>query len=322
MKLNSSGDYRGLFGKVDGASARIENLTVNGQITCTSAATQYYMGGIAGYITGGATLYNCVSNVNITIDSTVNQSYIGGVAGGAGTATIDRCVYTGAINLGSGPIDCAAGIVAYCNGALLIQTCANNGSISSSHTAAALQVGGILGYVRNSTFAGIKDCVNSGALNISNDVISGGTTKLNAYTGSIIGRFRDPSPVTNITGNYYSKSANERAWGVNEYETLDANGNVTATTMPANAATSAAATAVSSGELCYETLNGGRTEHTSENPVIWRQSLSAPVDVGPVPLSSHPIVYYGYATCTAQDKSYTNNSNSQYPGSHPYSTDG
>ena len=102
---DTSDGYNGLFGYVSVGS--ISNITIGGSIT-----VNYYIGSIAGNISGGTLIENCTSTCNIT--TTTNIGYAGGIVGIIeGNATLTNCTYTGTATTAEGKQP--GGIVGYIN---------------------------------------------------------------------------------------------------------------------------------------------------------------------------------------------------------------
>lgn len=227
----TTGDF-GLIGYASGAT--VKKVTVTG--TFTVDAKINHAGGIIGFATG-STVSDCTNKVNISLTGNAGGSEnISGIVGRSKAGTqILRCANYGNIDA-SGAEQCIGGITGYANEDVLIQSCANYGNVSAS---GAAYVSGILGYVNNSSFKGVQNCLNTGA-------ISGGS-----YVGAIIGWARDYATDT-ITGNYYLE-------GIAGFGVDDQSGK--------NATATAATTAqLASGEIAWllnsKTYNG-----------LWRQKV-------------------------------------------------
>lgn len=95
--INTTSDYQGLFGKVDGAT--IKNLSVtDSSITINITGTDIsYVGGIVGYASGGSssTIENCYNTGTVS-----GGSYVGGIVGYANIITIENCYNTATVSGG------------------------------------------------------------------------------------------------------------------------------------------------------------------------------------------------------------------------------
>ena len=154
---NSETYYQGLFGYVH-SSAKIENLSVSGDVT----STNQNVGGVAG--TNKGQIINCHSSVNVTggaqtggivgsNDGTIedcsyqtgtvtgSDSYVGGIVGMNGNGMIRRCFNTGTVN----GVDYVGGITGS-NGRQGMEYCYNTGVISGNNA-----VGGLAGFNFGST---------------------------------------------------------------------------------------------------------------------------------------------------------------------------
>lgn len=143
LNVNTTENYAGLFGYVDGGKVR--NLRVKGNVTTTGSNA----GGIAGYITQNSTVENCI------FDGTVSgKEKVGGIAG-----TINSgCQVTGCYT-SSGTVEAtsayAGGIVGTNTG--LIADCYSSAEVKAE---ADYYAGGITGY--NSS--AVTRCYATGAI--------------------------------------------------------------------------------------------------------------------------------------------------------------
>ena len=163
LTINTVRDYHGLFGVV-GQDAEIKNFYIDGAITVNNNSI-----GIVSYTRDDNVLIsNIHSNMNF---SGASGQRVGGIVGNAnqasnvGTATIDRCVYSGTMTLtGTGN---KGGIVGYIlnNGYVktTISNCIFDGTITNDGNA---ETGGIVGYAgANLTKTVIKNCLSIGTVN-------------------------------------------------------------------------------------------------------------------------------------------------------------
>ena len=165
----------GIIGRYKGTadSASISDCRNLSDIAAMSAS-----GGIVGYCdlkSSDLTIYNCCNDGNITFskkvvgnDNSNTAGSFGGIAGyisGSKSQTsIALCVNYGNINVGQA----GGGIVgcAYCKPDATIASCANSGKINGRN------IGGIAG--RASDGAIIQDCLNTGAVTMSNSIDDAG----------------------------------------------------------------------------------------------------------------------------------------------------
>lgn len=206
MTVNKSG-YWGLIGFAD--TAEIKNFSISGEVTTalTSATDTWY--GVVGQADGETKVTNVHSSVNYTLNDEYKKKFVGGIVGQAGTLTIDRCSFSGAIDLGENEVDRVGGILAYAyNGKKVsVTNCGFYGSISSSYSAA--RVGGIVGYYNgeNGKNLNVSNCLNIGTLPEGSQAMVGA---LNNYGSTSAG-----------SNNYYlvgitSSIANVNAENVSE----------------------------------------------------------------------------------------------------------
>ena len=157
--LDVSENDRGLFGVVYGGT--VKNFEISGEITVNG--DYGYIGGAAGRAKGGAVISGIVSNVNISGSGTAK--HIGGVVGSSeslkGVLDVKMCMYNGNMNLPNTK-DCIGGIVGYANDFVTVSYCGFSGSVTGMKGGS---VGGILGYVNNKNFGGLKSSFAKGYSN-------------------------------------------------------------------------------------------------------------------------------------------------------------
>lgn len=157
--LTVSGNKQGLFGVVSGGEVR--DFTVSGTITVNNVYT--HIGGAVGNAKGGALISGIVSYVNISGSGAAK--HVGGVLGSSerlgGTLTVEKCIYNGTINLPN-VSDCLGGVVGYANDLVTISHCGFTGSVTGQKGG---YVGGILGYINNADFGGLKSSFAAGYTN-------------------------------------------------------------------------------------------------------------------------------------------------------------
>ena len=225
-------DYHGLFGVV-GENAEIKNFTIEGNITVSKNSI-----GVIGYTRDNNVV---ISNIHSKLNfSGASGKRVGGIVGNAnlannvGTATIDRCTYSGTLSVsGTGNY---GGIVGYVNNNSNVKTtitnCLFDGKITNSGGAA--ECGGIAGYVgANLTKVTIKNCLSIGTVSAT------------------------------VSGQFYGAVKNQANSIINCYYQGDAingsgsSGSVTPTTQEATAVTDAQ---LASGEVAFllnENVSGG-----------------------------------------------------------------
>ena len=166
------GGIVGTVGAVANKTTTVTNCINNCEVTSTSNPSR--IGGIVGVI-----LRDGKANVNVVITDCVNYGYIhgkkhaGGIvgrqedarSGASGTTAITGCINYGDIEIGTGNLDSAGGILgcslAY-GSETAVEKCYNFGDVSGGY-----RIGGITGVVYNYTSdssATIDSCVNVGAV--------------------------------------------------------------------------------------------------------------------------------------------------------------
>lgn len=213
LYINSSGNYLGLFGYVDGAE--IKNVTVQGNVTGFyeegNEQSGQYVGLVLGFGASNTKLENCKSEGSVT-----GYKNVGGIAGivpyngNVITSCTNRATVTG---LGQNS-ECVGGIVGYGQGFSL---CANFADITSEGN----NVGGLAGQLNpNSKSQGMSNCMNVGnvkgkenvgglagacyAPQNTNNYSIGRVEATNQYAGLLVGKYgNDPSKAFEKT--YYVK---------------------------------------------------------------------------------------------------------------------
>ena len=203
LYINSSGNYLGLFGYVDGAE--IKNVTVQGNVTGFyeegNEQSGQYVGLVLGFGASNTKLENCKSEGSVT-----GYKNVGGIAGimpyngNVITSCTNRATVTG-----SGQnSEYVGGIVGYGQGFSL---CANFADITSEGD----NVGGLAGQLNpNSKSQGMSNCMNVGnvkgkenvgglagacyAPQNTNNYSIGRVEATNQYAGLLVGKYgNDPS---------------------------------------------------------------------------------------------------------------------------------
>ena len=242
LSLSTHDSRSGFFGSTSGAT--IQNFSIDGNLTFQDGTGC----GVVGW-TEGSTVRQVHSSLNIAVPGM--SSHVGGVIGSMRTGTkAIACSFNGTITETGGSTDCIGGIAGYTNENCLVENCANYGSVS--FTAAGAYAGGIIGYVNNNSFAGVKNCLNVGPVRVA----SGTST----YGGAIGGRLRNFNS-TVFQNNYWLEGSAERVSGEH--------------TVQADEVSEAQ---LSSGETCYR-LNG------DQSSISWYQTLG--MDPYPVLFADH-----------------------------------
>ncbi len=177
---NSSGDYQGLFGKIDGAV--IEKLGV----TDVALTTHSKSGGIAGRVTNSS-ITNCYTTGSVS----GTYSNIGGIAGYVETnSTILNCYSTCDV---TGGLYYTGGIAGYLSSSSVLN-CYATGTISGTES-----IGGIVG---NSSSGTVSNCA---ALNVK---IAGTTSDVGRIIGSVVGATLS----NNVAYSEILNQANTKTW--------------------------------------------------------------------------------------------------------------
>jgi hypothetical protein len=166
LKINKLDIYfQGLFGYIDDAG--INNL----DLVDVDITGEFYVGGIAGCVSGDSNITNCTSSGEVS-----GTTDVGGIAGWAfSNSTITNCFSTGTVSGTNGSVGGIAGSISSNSS---ITNCASSGEVGGART-----VGGIVGWV--STNSHITNCASSGE-------VSGAR-----MVGGIVGLASSNSNITN-----------------------------------------------------------------------------------------------------------------------------
>ena len=191
LLIKQTGDsnlYLGLFGQSNGGT--IKNLNVAGKIEGTSSLN-IYAGGLVGDIIGGQ-IENCSSNVivNVTGGNLVHAS--GLVGGLRSSASVINCSVTGdvkAVRTGNNnnPVY-VGGLVGYGESSVISQSYAVCDVTASSEYSIYLCVGGLTGYLRDSS-SSITDSFFAG------NVTAGELGQ--RYVGGLVGALANSAQISN-----------------------------------------------------------------------------------------------------------------------------
>ncbi len=138
LKVDTVGDYAGLFGKVSGT---VRNL----RLSDADIQADQYVGGLCGSNSG------TIQNVHVTDSKVLGTYRVGGICGDS-KGTISACYVDGAVTSTG---DEAGGIVGYAEKS--ITQCYNAATV----TAAEKNAGGIVGHLTGKT---VSSCVNEGTI--------------------------------------------------------------------------------------------------------------------------------------------------------------
>ncbi len=273
MDITDKGDY-GLFGFVKDAT--IKNFTIYGEVESTlTAKPDEFNYGVIGEAQGSTIITDVHSHVNLTINDNYYRNFIGGIIGSNNQAgenfAIERCSFSGKLNLGAAQVDCTGGIIAYvmAGHTVKINNCLFDGEIISKYNDGPMQVGGLMGYYRVSGLT-ITNSLSVGDITVNN----------NTKMGEIVGILRQHGSANQmVTNNYYLEG--KQPFG-NSTDSDDITDSYDSQTV-AGSATAVTEAQLKSGEVAY-LLNGS----TSEGDLAWYQTIGTDV----YPQFTGPVVYY------------------------------
>ncbi len=216
----SSSTPRGLFGYIENSVIKDLIVTTNSNVNYATSSYEIkattYGGGIVGCATK-STIQDCSFNGNITSTST----WIGGIVGKMVSTKVSRCVTAGTISSSTSTyVGGICGHASYGESASVIEDCASNMDIFGVSS-----VGGIAGYISNST---IQGCINAG--NVSGQtnnvggivgyetdnmaVVTNNLSTGTVYTGGGVVGFKHPDAT--VSNNYYDTQRSVDLHGIAE----------------------------------------------------------------------------------------------------------
>jgi hypothetical protein len=297
----------GFFGMIQDAT--VKNFTISGQATtaCVYNGGNIGVVGMAKAVNAYCYITNVHSKVNFTMGDNYTKGATGGIVGNAvgkssspwNYVIIERCTYSGKMNLGNQYCDCTGGIVGYIAYTSVVKTekCLFAGSITTEYKD-NIQVGGILGYNRGANYF-MNNCLSVGTITVVN------TT----FAGQLAGRYLQTSSnganrVDTVMKNNYYRSANSLPAVSNtsgmSYSDIEMSDFDTFGDDNAKSVTDAQ---LKSGEIAYKLGSSwGQKIGTDSNPVVDGNK-----------------VYYGYDSCADNATMvYTNTSATSTKPAHKY----
>lgn len=183
IRLNiSDGEaYASAFGYLD--KATVESIRITGSIRAEKAEASY-LGGVAGFSIN-SNITNVENAADITASGLTGDAYIGGISGylHGGAQAVTGCVNSGSIVANTGMV---GGITGYNKPSdYRIVDCENTGLIrvtNEGNNAAEAPIGGIAGL----SYGPIENCVNSGE--VENQFCSTNNAAIRLMTGGIAGK--------------------------------------------------------------------------------------------------------------------------------------
>ena len=157
-------DYLGLFGRIEGSSAKVKNLGIE-NINITGGDNSYSLGGLCGFNYYG-TITNCYTTGPVT--GRTDSDYLGGLCGRNYKGTITNCYATGSVT----GYDHLGGL------------CGRNykGTITNCYATGSVTGDDLLGGLCGGNYGTITNCYASGV--VTGDDELGGLCGYN-YTGTI-----------------------------------------------------------------------------------------------------------------------------------------
>lgn len=232
----------GISGRVEVSANKYAGTIYKNCVNEGAISSQYFAGGITGYMTHSylctevvSKYVNCINKGAVTIDSTVKgNKYAGGISGGIeNNATFEECANYGAITVSSTVSFSTTTTVVHCGGVVgltkALSTSVASGAIKNCVNLAPISVS----YQGTATKAGIKDTVNVGGIaatdcwyNIDN-CYNGGTVVVSSNAavtnvGAVVGSEVAFNENTFTTTNCYAKAGTYTALIGNDIDTCTA----------------------------------------------------------------------------------------------------
>ena len=142
---NTSSDYQGLFGRVNGGT--VQDLTVSGSVNVTGNGGR--VGGVVGYNYSGGNVTNCYNTGGVKV--TGNDGRVGGVVGW-NSGNVTNCYNTGGVKV-TGNGGRVGGVVGWNDSGANVENCYNTGS---GNSVGGNSVDGVVGY--NDSSASVANC--------------------------------------------------------------------------------------------------------------------------------------------------------------------
>jgi hypothetical protein len=227
LSINKSAtSYQGLFGCLDGATIQelgLENVSITGG---------YYVGGVAGQVTGGSSIVNSYSTGTVS-----GTGYVGGVAGQVtGGGDIANSYSTGNV---SGTDECVGGVAGSVTG---------GGGIANSYSTGDVSGIGHVGGVAGEVTGGIADSYSTGT--VGGNYCVGGVAG-SVASGSSIEHCAALNPwvkaTTNNAGRVVGFILGGTFPGNVAWDSMSTNGGIPFTTNPDNTGTGITTTQVKDG---------------------------------------------------------------------------
>ena len=154
--------YAGLFAKLDGSNAIVENLTLeNAKINVTGGNT-VYAGAVCGKVMTGGRISNCRVSGEIVVNSSSASASVGGIAG-QNDNKISLCENIAKITVTALRANVGGIVGDQARSDLDLDKCQNLGEISVTATADENYAGGIAG----KALSNIKNCANYGSVSLT-----------------------------------------------------------------------------------------------------------------------------------------------------------
>jgi hypothetical protein len=183
--------HSGLFAYIKGGAARagVKNLNIAfnaGSLTLNGGSNQY-IAALAGYAVH-ADLDSITVTGSLTVNKTAgNALYAAGIAAYLEQSTLNNCVSSAALNVGSSRGAFSGGIAGYGNAGIVITGCRAGGALTVNAAGTEASAGGIIGSIRDTGKDSLVSlCTVTGNVSLSKPEGAAGAYNM-FYCGGVIG---------------------------------------------------------------------------------------------------------------------------------------
>lgn len=203
MNITSEGRF-GFFSNANNAT--IKNFTIDGNVTSNMKADgSFIYGSIVAWCEGNTNISNVRSLVNFTSVDSFKKEKVGGLVGHveADILNMDRCTYSGVLNVGAAKVDYIGGIISHIKDEknITITNSSFDGKILSSNEDSAEDdhIGGFIGYYNGQELT-IKNSLSVGEITLPTDTV------YYFMVGAFMGILRNHEEAMSMIKNNYYKS--------------------------------------------------------------------------------------------------------------------
>ena len=299
MNITTGGKW-GLFGFTYNATVKSFSISGSVESNLTEAPFDFNYG-VIGQASGNTVVTDVHSSVSFTSLDSYYKNTMAGIIGrndstGADFA-IERCSFSGTLNLGTAQVDCTGGIIGYimAGHTAKINNCLFDGKIISEYDG-SMQIGGMVGYYRGENLT-ILNSLSVGTITSTDSTLN----------GMLAGVLRQHvSANAKLTNNYYIKETQPFGNSTQSDDIIDGYGSQTVE----DSATDATTEQLKSGEIAYLLQSGQDTQ-------IWGQLINT----NDYPVLNGDKVYQVAVTyCNSTTETGYSNTSEDITDAHRYDT--